>query len=96
MNDVEFVKEPYEIKEELLTNKNRVLAVSDGSGKDGSMTFGWAVSVAGEEAIRNKGPAFGSESSHRAEGYGQLSLFVVLKTLFEFGYSIRCTSSIWL
>ena len=42
------------------------------------------MSVAEEEAIRNKGPAFGSESSHRAEGYGELSLFVVLKTLFEF------------
>ena len=84
VNDVEFIKEPYEIKEELMKSKNPVLAVSDGSGKDGAMTFGWSVSVGGREVIKNKGPAFGSESSHRAEGYGQLSLFVVLKTLFEF------------
>ena len=49
------------------------------------MAFRWPLSVSGKEVIKNNGPALGSEeSSHRAEGYGQLSLFVVLKTLFEF------------
>ena len=83
LQHVTFLKEPYAIKA-MLEQRYPCLAVSDGSSKEESMTFGWSVHVGPTEVIRCQGPAYGNATSHRAEGYGALSVFAALKVLFEF------------
>jgi hypothetical protein len=63
-----------------------LLAVSDGSAFDQSMSFGWSMSLpSGLRLATCAGPAPGSkQSSFRAEGYGLLSLTRFLHHLFLF------------
>lgn len=86
LQHVTYLKDPYTIKELVEQQYQPVFAVSDGSKKDESMTFGWSVRVGTTDVIRCKGPAYGNATSHRAEGYGSLCQFsqLCLKLLFEF------------
>jgi hypothetical protein len=63
-----------------------LLAVSDGSAFDRSMSFGWSMSLpSGHRLATCAGPAPGSkQSSFRAEGYGLLSITRFLHHLFLF------------
>ena len=63
-----------------------LLAVSDGSSMDGTMTFGWTMSLPNGQRIAScAGPAPGSkDSSFRAEAYGMLSMVHFLLHLFSF------------
>ncbi len=63
-----------------------LLAVSDGSSMDGTMTFGWTMSLPNGQRIAScAGPAPGSKDlSFRAEAYGMLSMVRFLLHLFSF------------
>jgi hypothetical protein len=63
-----------------------LLAVSNGSSMDGSMTFGWTMSLPNSQRIAScAGPAPGlKDSSFQAEAYGMLSMVRFLLHLFSF------------
>jgi hypothetical protein len=64
-------------EQELDETATHLITVSDGSGNDGSMSFGWIA--------RCSGPAFGpSGSSFCAKGYGFLSVTRFLVRLCKF------------
>jgi hypothetical protein len=64
----------------------QLLAISDGSAFDKSMSFGWSMSLlSGQRLATCAGPVPGSkQSSFRAEGYGLLSITRFIHHLFIF------------
>jgi hypothetical protein len=62
-----------------------VLAVSDGSHVHDRIAFGWTIrDHTGLEVANSHGPGWGQGSSHRAEGYGFLSVILFITRLSEF------------
>jgi hypothetical protein len=72
--------------DQLQRQLSSLLAVSDGLSMDGTMTFGWTMSLPNGQRIAScAGPAPGSkDSSFRAEAYGMLSMVRFLFHLFSF------------
>jgi hypothetical protein len=62
-----------------------ILAVSDGSHVHDRIAFGWTIrNHAGLEVACSHGPGWGQGSSHRAEGYGFLSVVLFITRITEF------------
>ena len=62
-----------------------MIIVSDGSGKDFKMTFGWIMSTPdGEYVASCAGHSYGRESSLRAEATGMLSASVFITMVRQY------------
>ena len=71
--------------EELITSSDSLYLVTDGCVHEPTMCFGWICSTStGTILMSGAGPAYGTPSSHRAEGYGMYAGLYFLTTVCQF------------
>lgn len=67
------------------TEHGKLILVSDGSGKQSKMSFGWVCAAPdGKRLADAAGPCFGRENSLRSEAAGMLSISLFLGLVFQY------------
>ena len=82
-----FCTGPYEILHTITKqpSQTHLLAVSDGSLDDKSLYYGWVLGTAQRRIfVEQSGRGYGELTSHRAEGWGMLSVARFLYHLFQY------------